>query len=122
MEIDAPDAVSLASNEPVTVHVNFFNGSERSRLEMRIEGGPWQTMEHVRAVDPKLQRTFEREAALLDLKKDAWRALSKPKPSTHLWKGVLNLPLPEGSPAIEIRATDHWGRVYEDRRIIRVTP
>jgi hypothetical protein len=122
MEIDAPEVLPPVSSGEKWVHVNVFNGSERTVVEMRVAGGEWRAMEHAREIDPKLQKAFEREAAILEANKKAWRPLSEPSPSTHLWKALLPVELPEGTHSIEVRATDHWGRVYEDRRLIRIEP
>lgn len=122
MEIDAPEVLPPVSSGETWVYVNFFNGSERTSVQMRVAGGEWRTMQHVHETDPKLQRTFDREAELLELKKNAWRPLSEPSLSTHLWKALLPGELPEGTHAIEVRATDHWGRVFNDRRLIRIEP
>lgn len=119
MEIDAPELVRQSETATTAVFVNVFNGSEKTTVEMRVGDGRWLPMERTIAVDPKYQRVFDHEAALLQLEK-AWRQLPKPKLSTHLWRAVLPDHLPEGTHSIEIRATDHQGREFLGRRIIRV--
>ena len=104
-----------------TVTVNVFNGSVRTVVELRVGQGDWTPMKKVNAIDPKLQRTFDREAAIL-AKKAAWKEMSRPKPSTHLWQIPLPAHLPAGTHALEIRTTDRDGRVFHGRRILRVTP
>ena len=121
MEIDAPELVTQSEAETATVFVNVFNGSEKTTVEMRVGDGEWTTMERTVAIDPKFQRVFDHEAALLELE-EKWRKLPKPKESTHLWRSALPAGLPAGTHRIEIRATDENGRVYEDERIIRVAP
>ena len=107
------------------MYVNFFNGSEKSKVEFRIADGPWQSLTHTREIDPKFQRVFEREAALLaqaEAQKAPapFRALPKPKASSHLWKGMLPGDVSEGTHAIEVRAVDDFGHESTSSRVIRV--
>ena len=121
MEIDAPELVKQSEAEAAAVFVNVFNGSEKTTVEMRIGDGEWTAMDRTIAIDPKYQRVFDHEAALLELE-EKWRKLPKPKESTHLWRHALPADLPSGTHRIEIRATDENGRVHEDQRIIRIAP
>ena len=118
MEIDAPEVASLAGEMP-DVFVNVFNGSERSKVEMRVGDSSWQPMEFSPQVDPKLKRTWDRENTLLE-QAPAWRQLSKPKKSTHIWKARIPANIAAGTHRIEIKATDLWGREFTSNRIIRV--
>jgi hypothetical protein len=121
MEVDAPEVVGASQLAETIISANVFNGSQNSVVEMRIGDGEWQTMKHTRAIDPKYQRTFDREAALL-AKNEAWRALPEPDPSSHLWRLSLPANVPVGTHAIEVRATDDWDRTFTATRIVRVTP
>lgn len=125
MEIDAPEEIALAQVAETPVFVNFFNGSAKSTVEFRVGAGPWQAMAHTREIDPKLQRTFEREEAILNRAKEQkapapWRPMSKPKASSHLWKAPLPAGVGAGTHQIEVRATDDFGRTHTDRRVLRV--
>jgi len=119
MEIDAPEVVKVDALADTTVYVNVFNGSEKSTVELKLGDSDWTTMEKTRELDPKFRRTYETEAAILEAG-GKFRKLPKPKASSHLWKVNLPAGVPAGTHAIQIRATDHWGRTFEDRRVIRV--
>ena len=119
LEIDAPEVVKSAESADAAVYVNVFNGSEKSAVELRVGDGEWRRMTKVDVVDPKFQRTFDREAELL-AKKEAWRALPKPKPSTHVWQIGLPDGLTVGTHSLEVRATDYLGREFTGQRIMRV--
>ena len=121
IELDAPELVSTSQLAETIVSANFFNGSEHSVVEMRVDDGAWRPMEHARTFDPKYQRHFDREAAVLETKKEAWRGMAKPKPSTHLWQGALPGDLRTGTHKIEVRATDDWDRTFTEARVLRVT-
>ena len=85
---------------------------------MRIgDKGGWVTLEKVNAVDPYYAEVREREGALEPL---PGRELNKPVPSAHLWKASIPKDLPPGSHLIEVEARDMYGKVYRDRRVIRV--
>ena len=121
MSLSAPEVVKSAEAAKSTLFANVFNASEKTRVEMRIGKSDWVEMRHVREIDPAFQRVFDRETATLEKDKSAFRALSKPKPSSHLWRVSLPTNLKPGTHSIEVRATEPDGRVYRDRRIIRVT-
>jgi hypothetical protein len=69
--------------------------------------------------DPSLIKLFEFENKIKD---KPWRAMSKPKASTHLWHAKLPSKPPVGTHFIDVRTTDMFGRTHEGRRIIRVVP
>lgn len=120
MEIDAPEVIKNSDGSTNPVYVNFFNGDEHSNVSLRIAGGDWMIMDHVREADPKYVRTFEKENLVLQRDEEAWRRLPKPKASSHLWKAMLPANLATGAQLIEVKAVDRHGRVFEDRRIVRV--
>ncbi|MCA9088406.1 MAG: calcineurin-like phosphoesterase family protein [Planctomycetaceae bacterium] len=124
IEIDAPEQISFTESGDTMVFANVFNGSEKSTVQLRVVDDPagWIPMQHSREIDPKLQRTYEAEQQILELKPDAWRKMSRPKPSTHLWKAPLPAGLAPGVHRLEIQATDMWSRKYTASRVIRVTP
>lgn len=121
MEIDAPEVVPQAKSGETAIFANVFNGSEKTTVEMRIGDGDWRPMERTIAIDPKYQRVFDREEAILKLE-EKWRKLPKPKLSTHLWRANLPAEVAIGTQRIEVRATDERGREFLGTRIIRIDP
>ncbi len=118
MQIAAPEAVATADLEKTDLWVNVFNGSAKSSVEFRVGGGDWSPMTQRRVVDPLFKWISEYETKMLHR---PWRALPKPANSSHLWHAKLPADLPVGVHVVEVRAKDMWGRVYEDKRVIRVT-
>ncbi|MEZ6066936.1 MAG: calcineurin-like phosphoesterase C-terminal domain-containing protein [Planctomycetaceae bacterium] len=110
---------SATADEPVLVTVNVFNGSEKTNVEMRVDEGEWTTLPRVPGVDPKYQRTFDAEAAIL-AQTPNFRKLPTPRVTGHLWQGPIPTGLSPGTHRIDVRATDHWGRVFDSHRILRV--
>ena len=70
---DAADEGAAATE----VLVNVFAGSERSRVEMRLGGGPWRTMQRTPRADPLFEAVVARVEA-----KGWWFRRSKPTNST----------------------------------------
>jgi len=117
MNIHAPELVSQKELAKTTVTVNVFNGSEKSKVSMRIgKNSKWLTMKHSPGIDPLYRQVFEAEKKL---KKKPWLSMSGPKTSPHLWKANLP-PLPAGTHLIEIRAIDENDRSVSGKRIIRI--
>ncbi|MBI2477088.1 MAG: calcineurin-like phosphoesterase C-terminal domain-containing protein [Planctomycetia bacterium] len=122
MQIHAPEVVEVDKLHETMIHVNVFDGSERSKVEMRVgRDGTWSAMEHTREIDPQLQRVYDAEEKVIGDPAN-WRKMSKPKASTHLWKSPLSKDTPAGTHLIEIRVTDMHGRMLEAQRVIRIRP
>ena len=118
MRIHAPETILLSELDKAEIYVNFFNGSERSKLEMRLgHQGDWVKMERIVAADPAFLAVLDRERSLKDKK---FRALPKPKASTHLWRSKLPKSSHIGTHLLSVRATDMSGRVFYARRVIRL--
>lgn len=120
LRIFAPEVISTDMLAKTTVYANVFNGSERSRVELRVgSSDKLSVMQHSREVDPHYQAIVDAEAAML---KDAplWRKLSKPHESSHLWKAGLPTDLPPGTHLLQVRTTDMHGRQHTGQRVIRV--
>ncbi|MCB9881098.1 MAG: calcineurin-like phosphoesterase C-terminal domain-containing protein [Planctomycetes bacterium] len=118
MNISIPEGVSRDDVAKTYVYANVFNASERSRVEMALSAqGPWKTMERIRANDPMLEALWQREEAV---RGNAWRQMSKPKPSTHLWRAHLPADLPIGTHLIHVRETDENGEVEHGYQVFRV--
>lgn len=118
MRIDLPDQVTRQELADTPVHVNVFNGSPRSTLEMRCgRPGEWVPLKRVEEIDPWYQRVYDNEQAA---NPPIQPGLSGPKASSHLWRGRLP-DLETGVHLIEFRTTDMHDRVWTDQRLLRVT-
>ncbi len=122
MQIHAPEVVTVDKLSETAIYVNVFNGSERSQVEMRVgQAGSWTKMAQTRAIDPQLQRVYDAEEKVIGDPAN-WRKMSKPKNSTHLWKGSLPSDTVPGTHLIEVRETDMHGRKIASQRVIRIAP
>ena len=77
-------------------------GYPDTRVEMRIDEGPWQPMKRVLQADPAML-----EQNLLDDAADRLRGYDRAPeavPSTHLWRASLPTDLAAGPHQVEVRA------------------
>ncbi len=118
MNIYTLDTVTQAQLASTPVLVNFFFGSERCTVEMRIEGiTEWIRMERLLdAVDPAYAEMKRQEQEY----KLPGRPLPNPQPSPHLWRAYLPSDLPKGTHVIRVRARNLFGQTHEETRIIKV--
>ena len=120
MRIQAPEAVAADQTEKTDIYVNVFNGSERSKVEMRLgKEGPWTVMQRKVINDPEFAAL---SAAGKADKEKTWRDLPAPKASPHLWHATLPKKVKAGTHILEVRTVDMHGRTYRGRRVLRIKP
>jgi len=117
MGIWLPEQIAASEAAATDVIVNVFAGSERSVVEMRVNGGAWTKLENFEGQDPYFLKLKEMEAGP---KPPLGLKLPNPSMTKHLWKGKLPAGLPAGTHAGEVRTIDMFGQTYLDRRIVRV--
>lgn len=116
--IHAPNEIAAADAEKTPVHVNVFNGSKDSTVRMRIgETGAWIALEKVLEPDPYYVETRDREMAA---RPEAKNHLNAPILSDHLWKAFLPAGIAAGTHPIQVEATDAYGRLWKDEKVLRV--
>ncbi|MDF1824166.1 MAG: calcineurin-like phosphoesterase family protein [Verrucomicrobiales bacterium] len=119
MTIHAPDEIAKDEAERTPVYVNVFNGSDKSTVRMKATASEWITLEKVLEKDPHYSETRDRE---MKAKPDSKGHLSAPIFSGHLWRATLPAGMNEGSNLIEVEATDAYGRLHKEERLIRILP
>jgi len=120
MRIIAPDHIDTdqLGSDAGEVLVNVFNGGPGSTVKMRVPGqSEWVSLERAYRKDPLFAKLHELDQAS---PMEGTERLTGPKPSTHLWSGVLPEGLAEGTHLIEVKATDAYGHTFTDNRPIRV--
>ena len=122
MNIYAPEELTVLEAIETSVMVNVFGGSERSKVEVRMDDGSWTPMMKVSKPDPDYAATVEREKGL----QRPYRPLPGAMNSSHLWEvsiGALfgNVPPANGTHQLEVRTTDMFGQTYVSQRIIRIS-
>lgn len=84
------------------VVVNLFDGGERDKVELSIDGGPFVEMLNVLRTDPHMERLRQRFAGTDD-------NFSAPVPSSHLWEYSLPNLVP-GLHVVRVKAKDEFGQ------------
>ncbi len=129
MNIYWPDEVSQAASDTLSLLVNVFAGSARSKVEFQINQQPtWIPLQLTPTRDPANQAMHELspylEAEVKGTKLDkvlGW-TMDKPSISTHIWAGKLPTKLSVGTHRITIKTTDMYGQTYVAYRVFRVNP
>jgi len=135
MNIHVPRGIVANSADTTLLTVNFFNGTEQSKLEYRIKGlTDWKKMEKVDKYDPYYLKIDQRWKGINKLGLvDLWEAdtsladqpfpgtkMSNPRISTHLWEANIGTDWPAGRHIIEINAMDRYGRTHSAYQTMRV--
>lgn len=134
MNIHRPRSIVAHQLDTVLLTVNFFNGSEQSKLAYRIKGiSGWTAMEKVDKYDPYYLKIDQRWKRFKEIKlREKWLETAGPKEtppgtpmpapriSTHLWEANIGSNFPTGRHVIEVRARDRYGRVFTDVSTLRV--
>ncbi len=106
MSLHAPRVLRRGTYPAWGVYANVFMGREDTRVEFRIDEGPWRRMQRVEAPDPRLLAENVR-----DNEADTLRGFDRSpeaKPSKHLWRGALATDLAPGEHRVEVRVFDEW--------------
>jgi C terminal of Calcineurin-like phosphoesterase/N terminal of Calcineurin-like phosphoesterase/Calcineurin-like phosphoesterase len=118
MNVFAPDEVTSTHASEHSVWVNVFNGSEKSKVWMRLgQAQPWTALAKVLAEDPYFLQLKQQEKDRTNL---LGRALPAPGKSAHLWKAALPPGLAPGEHLISVQTEDMYGRVFSAARSLRV--
>ncbi len=117
MHIHVADVFDAETAAGQAFHVNFYNGSARSRVRARLgEGDVWRELEKVDAPDPAFVALRGTEGEL----EAPWRTLPAPSACSHLWQGALPEGLKPGTYALEVLAEDGFGHSARALRSIRL--
>jgi hypothetical protein len=121
MNIFIPDNLTHANASTNWVHVNVFNGSERSTVEARFNRrGPWLQLTQAKEHDPAyLARMKAEEANPPTI--PPYRKMGAPILSPHLWKAPLPT-LNPGEHLIEVRTRDLHRRTHRAESRFTVAP
>jgi Predicted phosphohydrolases len=106
MALHAPKVLRRGAYPSYGVFANVFMGDADTRVEYRIDGGPWKPMRRVERPDPRL--LVENVADDLAPALRGYDRSPEAKASTHLWRGALDTRLAAGEHVVEVRAFDRW--------------
>ena len=121
MNIHTPRGVKEEESSSTPITVNFFNGSEQSKLSFRVLGETeWVKMDQVSKQDPfysliyerfndfnslKIKESWENDSQLKDKSYPLIKRMYEANNSTHLWQSKIGASLPEGVHIIAVSYT-----------------
>ncbi len=118
LSLHAPKVLRQGAYPAFGIYANVFMGEADTRVEFRVDGGPWSAMKPVRQPDPGLLVENVKD----DLA-DALRGYDRSPEATaslHLWRGTLPTNLSVGSHQVEVRAFDRWQGEHSARTSYRL--
>lgn len=118
MEIFTPKVVSDKGAGSALIYANIFMGTEKDKVEYRVDNGNWKKMEKAVTYDPSFYAAvlnWDLSDTLL-----SGRRPSNPEQCAHLWSGRLPNGLSIGNHTIEVRVMDMFGKEYSNTTSYRV--
>lgn len=118
VEIYAPHVVADKGWNSSMIVANVFMGTEKDKVEYRIDNSAWKKMKKIEAHDP----TFNAMVQKWDLSNEllSGRRPSNPAVSNHLWQVKAPNNLGIGNHTIEIKVTDMFGRTTISKKDYRI--
>ncbi len=113
-----PKVVAHGRGTQSGIFANFFMGHEGNTVEYRVDAGEWTPMIYIEIPDPDFVYQLYRWDTTDELMPG--RRPSNAVSSTHLWRGNIPANLSVGEHAIEVRATDMFGRTYTQKSAYRL--
>ena len=120
VEIYAPNVIADKGWNSSMIVANVFMGTEKDKVEYRIDNASWKQMKKIEAHDP----TYNAMVQKWDLSKEllTGRRPSNPEISNHLWQTKAPNNLGVGNHTIEVKVTDMFGRTYTSKRDYKIEP
>jgi 3',5'-cyclic AMP phosphodiesterase CpdA len=114
MRIESPATEFSPDDDTPEIRVNVFNGSERSAVKFRLNGGEWKQMERLEFAESSFFRLMREEYP------DTFADWIQPIQTTHIW----NAPFPRhpepGVYLLEVRTTDMFGQTFRAEKVFEV--
>jgi hypothetical protein len=118
MEIFVPKVVAHNERTSARIVTNFFMGSERDSLFVRVDEGEWKKMRYINTYDPSYLHLLHEWDYADELMPG--RRPSNPSESSHLWMAPIKTDLEPGIHTIEVKAHDQFGQVHKGRKTYRI--
>ena len=99
--------------ESTLVVVNLFDGGPRSSLTMTVDGEGPIKMAKASRPDPFVVQLYGRYPNTI-------KRWVKAEMCSHIWQAALPAGLPPGTYALNIAATDEYGRTHKDGMVLEV--
>jgi hypothetical protein len=127
MNIYLPEEIKTTQIDTTTVLVNVFAGTERSVVEMKVDGkGDWFPLKQVKTTDPEILRMHEQSYYLQSsingklLEEIFGNAMDSPGITNHMWKSIMPKVTSQGTHTITVRTSDMFGQSWQANRVFRM--
>lgn len=119
INLHVPKVIPYKSKNSARIVANFFMGSEKDKVEYRIDNGEWKPMDYTPNIDPN----FAISVYQWDTTEKLFpgRRPSFPEKSRHIWVAPFGK-LEKGSHQVEVRATDMFGKTHTASENFSVQP
>lgn len=120
IKLYVPKVIPFPSRTSAKIVANFFMGSEKDKVEYRIDKGEWKAMDYNETIDP----AFAQSVYKWDITENIFegRRPSNPALSSHIWVGGFTNKLKTGSHKVEVRVVDMFGQELTTSETFEVQP
>lgn len=105
-----PKVIPFPSKTSAKIVANFFMGSKKDKVEYRLDGGQWKSMDYHETIDPAFAQSVYKWDTTEQLFEG--RRPSNPEVSNHIWVGGFTNKLNAGTHKVEVRAFDMFGHEF----------
>lgn len=120
IQLYVPKVIPFPSRTSAKIVANFFMGSQKDKLEYRIDDGDWKAMEFNETIDPTFAQTVYKWDTTNQLFEG--RRPSNPTLSSHIWVGGFTNKLTTGPHKVEVRVVDMFGQEFTTSETFEVQP
>ncbi|MBL7972848.1 MAG: calcineurin-like phosphoesterase family protein [Prolixibacteraceae bacterium] len=127
MNIYLPEEIKRNELDTTQVLVNIFAGSERSKVEMKIDNQDrWFPLQQVEAIDPEVLRMHRLSPVLREqvkgqaLEDVLGYSMDYPSKTSHMWQALLPSGISGGTHRLTVKTTDMYGQTWSASRIFRI--
>lgn len=110
IKLYVPKVIPFPSKTSAKVVANFFMGSKKDKVEYRLDGGQWKSMDYHETIDPAFAQSVYKWDTTEQLFEG--RRPSNPEVSNHIWVGGFTNKLNAGTHKVEVRAFDMFGHEF----------
>lgn len=110
IKLYVPKVIPFPSKTSAKVVANFFMGSKKDKVEYRLDGGQWKSMDYHETIDPAFAQSVYKWDTTEQLFEG--RRPSNPEVSSHIWVGGFTNKLNAGTHKVEVRAFDMFGHEF----------
>lgn len=118
IKLYVPKVIPFPSRTSAKIVANFFMGSEKDKVEYRIDQGEWKEMEYTETIDPSFAQSVYKWDTTENILEG--RRPSNPELSRHIWVGGFTNKLSTGVHKVEVRAFDMFGNEFTSSETFEV--